>query len=85
MMNPVILHSWMDEGLCTQTDPDLFFPEHGDKPAAKQAKTICAQCPVAELCETYANEHKITDGIWGGRSYKARRARQLRNKRKDAA
>lgn len=39
---------WMRQGLCTQTDPELFFPE-GQK-GAKPAKAVCSRCPVFSQC-----------------------------------
>jgi WhiB family redox-sensing transcriptional regulator len=53
---------WMTEGLCTQTDPDLWFPGKGVN--ATVAKTICAACPVITQCGD-AGLHEI-HGIWGG-------------------
>lgn len=73
--------SWMDQGLCRQTDPELFFPaesytggkDNGGK--VGQAKRVCngdpergvAACPVVNLCREYAVMHpEEMDGVWGG-------------------
>lgn len=62
---------WMDDALCAQTDPDLFFPEKGG--SAATAKRICHECPVAGECLAYALEHGEREGIWGGLAPKERR------------
>ena len=72
--------SWMDEALCAQTDPELWFPKQralGGSPRA--AKEICQQCPVAVQCLSYAMDHVITHGIWGGLTAKQRQ--ELRRNR----
>jgi WhiB family redox-sensing transcriptional regulator len=52
-----------DEGLCTQTDPEVFFPEVGGNPEA--ARKICAACPVRWLClETF--DLAVDHGVVGG-------------------
>lgn len=63
---------WRDEGLCAQTDPDAFYPDKGQSP--KQAKKVCAGCPVQALCLAYALTHDERYGIWGGLSERERRA-----------
>lgn len=62
----MVRESWMDEALCAQTDPELWFPDKG-APNGK-AKAICGQCPVVTQCLTYALKHGMTHGIWGGLS-----------------
>lgn len=56
--------AWMDQALCAQTDPALFFPDSGVNP--NQAKRICAQCPVQTTCLAYALEANLYGGVWGG-------------------
>lgn len=58
---------WMTAGLCAQVDPELFFPDKGQ--SSKEAKRICAACPVQAQCLDYALKagYEIT-GIWGGTS-----------------
>jgi WhiB family redox-sensing transcriptional regulator len=65
---------WQDEAACQYTDPDAFFPEKGE--ANKQAKAVCAGCPVRAECLAYALEHSATVGrfgVWGGLSERERR------------
>jgi WhiB family redox-sensing transcriptional regulator len=62
---------WRAGGLCSQSDPDLFFAvgavEH------KQAKRICRSCPVRSECLTYAMDSPVDHGIWGGLTERERR------------
>ncbi|MFF3454290.1 WhiB family transcriptional regulator [Streptomyces sp. NPDC002730] len=66
--------------LCKGIEPELFFPERGDRPTAALAREICAQCPVVEACLTdaLASEgsagHANRFGIRGGKSPEERHA-----------
>lgn len=74
---------WMSEGLCGQTDPDLFYPDKGG--SVREAKGICngsplsrrgeprPPCPVREHCLRYALDNDERYGIWGGVSERDRR------------
>lgn len=64
--------TWMDRALCSQTDPEAFFPEKGGSTSA--AKQICEDCPVRAECLDYALQHEERFGIWGGLSERERRA-----------
>lgn len=66
-----IAESWMDEAICAQTDPELFFPEKGG--STLSAKTICDGCQVVDECLDYALRHDERFGIWGGLSERERR------------
>ncbi|MFT8704042.1 WhiB family transcriptional regulator [Bifidobacterium aquikefiricola] len=63
--------SWQHRALCAQTDPEAFFPEKGG--STREAKRICAQCEVRELCLEWAIAHDERFGIWGGMSERERR------------
>lgn len=63
--------SWMLEATCLDADPEAFFPEKGG--STREAKRICAMCPVREPCLQYALEHEERFGIWGGLSERERR------------
>lgn len=58
--------SWQHRALCSQTDPEAFFPEKGG--STRDAKRVCAQCEVREQCLKWAIEHDERFGIWGGMS-----------------
>ena len=59
--------------LCSQTDPELFFPEHMTSTnTIAIAKSICRECPVQVECLSFALRTKETEGIWGGMTPKER-------------
>lgn len=55
---------WRRQGMCTQTDPEVFFPEGGNQHHA--AKRICRQCPVQAQCLEEALAGDVQFGVWGG-------------------
>jgi hypothetical protein len=66
--------NWAVQGICNQTDPDLWFADHAST-AATTAKRICREeCPVQRQC---LNEglHPINLewGIYGGYNASERR------------
>ena len=63
--------SWQERALCSQTDPEAFFPEKGG--STREAKRICTGCEVRQECLAYALEHDERFGIWGGLSERERR------------
>ena len=70
---------WRMEALCAQTDPDLFFPEGGERNPA--AKAVCGRCAVREQCLAFALDNREVYGIWGGLSADERkRFRAQRNR-----
>ncbi|MGH3500941.1 MAG: WhiB family transcriptional regulator [Nocardioidaceae bacterium] len=75
------LQPWMEDALCAQTDPEVFFPDKGQ--SAKQAKRVCARCPVQQPCLAYALDRPELQGVWGGLTERERR--QLRTARREAA
>ena len=62
---------WAEQALCAQTDPEAFFPEKGG--STREAKKVCAVCPVRTECLEWALEHKERAGVWGGLSERERR------------
>lgn len=62
---------WMLEARCLDADPEAFFPEKGG--STREAKRICAACPVRDDCLQYALENDERFGIWGGLSERERR------------
>lgn len=62
---------WMERGLCTQTDPDLFHPDLGG--SSTPAKKVCLGCPVKDTCLDYALTNDERLGVWGGTSPADRR------------
>lgn len=83
--DPTGAEDWREAALCAQTDPALFFPDKGG--SAREAKRLCATCPVRIQCLESALDNDERHGIWGGLSErelrKIRRARLAARKRTD--
>jgi WhiB family redox-sensing transcriptional regulator len=63
--------AWQNLALCSQTDPEVFFPERGE--STRDAKRVCLGCEVRVKCLQYALEHDEKFGVWGGLSERERR------------
>jgi WhiB family transcriptional regulator, redox-sensing transcriptional regulator len=60
------IDGWREAGTCfDRTDVD-FFPEPDDSTAVAVAVSMCASCPVAAECLTWAIDTDQREGIWGG-------------------
>ncbi len=65
---------WREAAACLDVAGELsFFPDKQDLGAIFRAKAVCAACPVADICLTWAIETNQTEGIWGGHTPKERR------------
>ena len=62
---------WQAKALCSQTDPEAFFPEKGG--STRDAKKVCHECEVKVECLEYALANDERFGIWGGLSERERR------------
>lgn len=62
---------WTKDAVCSQTDPEMFFPEKGG--STREAKKQCRSCDVIEECLAYALRNHERFGIWGGLSERERR------------
>lgn len=51
---------------------DVFFGGRGANDQTRQAKAICAECPVRDECLEYALDNEERYGVWGGKSEKER-------------
>lgn len=63
--------SWVNQGLCRNEQPAIFFPPRGNGTTAA-AKAVCAECPVAARCLQYALNNEEPLGVWGGKSARER-------------
>lgn len=63
--------AWQDQALCSQVDPEIFFPEKGG--STREAKVVCRSCEVRAECLEYALDHDERFGIYGGYSERERR------------
>jgi WhiB family redox-sensing transcriptional regulator len=74
---------WAERGACRHADPDLFFPNQGDR--VSPALQVCARCPVRTACLEYAlAAGPRLRGIWGGTTENERRRLQA-EQHKDTA
>ena len=77
MAAPKARADWRDNAACRDIDPDLFFPigtGEGDLIRVAEAKRVCRACPVQAQCLSWALDHYVTDGVWGGITADERRA-----------
>ncbi|MEU3785218.1 WhiB family transcriptional regulator [Streptomyces sp900129855] len=83
---------WSDQAACRELeDRSIFFPEDFPKGlvllVTREAKAVCARCPVIEACRAAALERAEPNGVWGGLDKGERRAfrrRQQRRRLRDA-
>lgn len=68
-------YGWRTAAACAGlADADVMYPEPGNKNAVREARTICAACPVAVACleEALAIEGGRTKdsrfGVWAGKT-----------------
>jgi WhiB family redox-sensing transcriptional regulator len=64
---------WRSRAACRKEDPELFFPTGRGKRPGRDAKQICAACPVHQACLNWALETGQEKGVWGGLSEQERR------------
>ncbi|MEC3995065.1 WhiB family transcriptional regulator [Actinacidiphila sp. DG2A-62] len=64
---------WRLQAACADEDPELFFPEHSGGQQARDAKAVCATCPVEAECRAWAMQVGVEYGVWGGTSAADRR------------
>jgi len=60
------LSSWRDAAACARRPDVDFFPSAEDAAGIERAVAVCAGCPVADECLSFAIETNQPDGIWGG-------------------
>lgn len=63
---------WMEHALCTQVDPELFFPTSGAIDSTRNAKRVCRNCPVRNECLSWAVENPALHGVLGGTTERER-------------
>lgn len=62
------------DAVCAQTDPELWFPEQGQR-SSVVAKRLCQGCPLMQACREWAlaRPDKAEFGVWGGLTEHERR------------
>lgn len=65
---------WQDDCLCAEVGSEIFYLEKGGNASGgREARTVCASCPVRRDCLLDALEHMDdygagTHGVWGSTS-----------------
>jgi WhiB family redox-sensing transcriptional regulator len=73
------METWMQDALCRDADPDLFFPDpRGCSYAVQEALRICRECPVRGECLKWAFKVDDRFAILGGLT--SRQRSRIRNK-----
>lgn len=68
---------WMLEGICAQTEPDMWF----DPPRSLQAALLCQGCPVLAQCSEYAVGFPNAHGVIAGKTASERVRARARERR----
>jgi WhiB family transcriptional regulator, redox-sensing transcriptional regulator len=77
--------TWYEYAACRGEDPELFFPVGSSGPALvqlREAKRVCAGCPVRSTCLEWALVAGVDYGVWGGCSEEERRVLKRRSARR---
>lgn len=73
---PDLAHTWRDYAACaghSATNYDTFFGrDTGNNRYDREAKAICAGCPVTDECLAYAVANDLNHGVYGGLNAKER-------------
>jgi WhiB family redox-sensing transcriptional regulator len=69
---------WTRKALCAEVDPEIFFPDKGERTA--HVKQICKACIVKVECLEYSIQNNERFGVWGGLTEHDRRKVRARKK-----
>jgi len=64
--------AWQEDAQCAHVRDVDFFPARGE--SVREAKAVCAVCPVKDECLEFALRLKVAHGVWGGLSERERRS-----------
>lgn len=69
---PDLALDWQENAACLHHAGRVdFFPARGE--SVRDAKAVCAACPVKSECLDFALRLKVAHGVWGGLSERERR------------
>ncbi len=80
MARPNVDEAWQRKARCRGPGRALFYPPAAPESRPqregreRQAKAICARCPVRDPCRDFALEIREQHGIWGGLTESERQA-----------
>ncbi len=87
MLTQMQQNKWRLEAECVGMDSDLFFPppyigEEKKYEYERIAISICSACLVKDECLAYAlsDPVMVTEGVWGGHTYKEIKSMRRRRK-----
>lgn len=66
------IREWQEQGLCRETDPEVFSPGDDGTYNPRAAKAICHLCPVKIECGLRALEDREPHGVLGGTTWHER-------------
>ena len=70
---------WRDRAACRGMDVNVFFPIRSEGGDGKEAKAVCATCPVRTACFLESNHaFSMRSGIWGGLTANERKNKRAR-------
>jgi WhiB family redox-sensing transcriptional regulator len=75
------MSDWMTRGACRDQPNHVFFPPAGEH-GGREAKRICATCPVKKECLEFAIDTRQEYGIWAGMTANERQAFEDKRPRK---
>lgn len=82
---------WWERAACRDLPKTLFVHESMSRAEEREAKAVCAACPVMDECRTFALELAdsgravdVPVGIWGGTNAAERRAMLTRRRMRSA-
>lgn len=60
---------WIDDAMCRDADPEMFFPEGQGHNDYADARKLCEQCPVKRDClEDALTLPSWVPGFWAGKT-----------------
>ena len=62
--------TWREQANCATVGPEPFYVDKGG--SNREAKMVCAACPVRQECLDYAMANDERHGLWGGLSERER-------------
>lgn len=65
--------SWRQYAACHGANPALWYLDRSRGEGFKEARAVCARCPVRAQCLQWALAHNERFGMWGGLSPQERR------------
>lgn len=63
--------AWKVFAVCADMDPEVFY-DLATPAAVRQARSVCALCPVRNACLEYALTWREGWGMWGGQTPRER-------------